>query len=63
MSIVNAKDFTFTYPAADETTIDGISFEMKQGEVIGIIGPLGAGKTTLCMAIAATLAIDPQLLR
>ncbi|WP_315787949.1 energy-coupling factor transporter ATPase [Fischerella sp. JS2] len=52
MSIVNAKDFTFTYPGADETTIDGISFEMKQGEIIGIIGPLGAGKTTLCMAIA-----------
>ncbi|WP_026736312.1 ABC transporter ATP-binding protein [Fischerella sp. PCC 9605] len=52
MSIVNAKNFTFIYPGADETIIDGISFEMKQGEIIGIIGPLGAGKTTLCMAIA-----------
>lgn len=52
MSIVSAKDFTFYYPATEEATIESVSFEIKQGEVIGIIGPLAAGKTTLCMAIA-----------
>lgn len=52
MSIVNAKNFTFNYPATEEATIEGVSFEIKQGEVLGIIGPLAAGKTTLCMAIA-----------
>ncbi|WP_414622478.1 ABC transporter ATP-binding protein [Calothrix sp. CCY 0018] len=52
MSIVSAKNFTFNYPATEKATIEGISFEIKQGEVIGIIGPLAAGKTTLCMAIA-----------
>ena len=52
MSIVSAKDFTFNYPATEEATIESVSFEIKQGEVIGIIGPLAAGKTTLCMAIA-----------
>jgi energy-coupling factor transport system ATP-binding protein len=52
MSIVNAKNFTFTYPGADESALKEISFEIKNGETIGIIRPLGSGKTTLGMAIA-----------
>ena len=51
MSIVSVKDFTFYYPATEEATIESVSFEIAQGEVLGIIGPLAAGKTTLCMAI------------
>jgi energy-coupling factor transport system ATP-binding protein len=52
MSIVNAKNFTFTYPGSDESVINQVSFEIEDGEVLGIVGPLGAGKTTLCRAIA-----------
>lgn len=52
MLIVNAKNFTFTYPGSDESVLNDVSLEIKEGEILGVIGPLGAGKTTLGMAIA-----------
>lgn len=36
--------------------LDGVSFEASEGEIFGLIGPDGAGKTTL-MRIAATLIL------
>nr|HPM41401.1 ATP-binding cassette domain-containing protein [bacterium] len=30
----------------DFTAVDGISFEVRQGEIFGFLGPNGAGKST-----------------
>jgi len=38
--------------------VDGISFEVKKGEVFGILGPNGAGKTTTLEMIEALRPID-----
>jgi energy-coupling factor transport system ATP-binding protein len=35
-----------------ESVLNEVSFKIDSGEVIGIVGPVGAGKTTLCRAIA-----------
>ena len=41
------ENLSFTYPGNAEKTIDNISFEIKQGEIIAIVGANGAGKSAL----------------
>ncbi len=38
--------------------VDGISFEVKKGEIFGLIGPDGAGKTTTLRILAGLLNIN-----
>ena len=41
---IKVKGFRKTY--GDLVAVDGISFDVKQGEVFGLLGPNGAGKTS-----------------
>ena len=43
-TVVEAKGLTKKY--ADQIVVNGIQFEVYQGECFGILGPNGAGKTT-----------------
>jgi len=42
----------------DKKAVDGISFEVKKGEIFGILGPNGAGKTTTLEMIETLREID-----
>lgn len=42
----------------DKKVVNGISFEVKRGEIFGILGPNGAGKTTTLEMIEALRSID-----
>ncbi len=44
MSIIEVENLTKTYEGVK--AVDGISFNVEQGEIFGIVGPNGAGKTT-----------------
>lgn len=43
---------TFTYPGDDAPTLRDVSFKVNAGEMIGIVGATGSGKTTLAQLIA-----------
>ena len=40
------EDLKYRYPKGESDVINGISFEIKKGEIFGFLGPSGAGKST-----------------
>ena len=51
---IEFKNLTFRYPDADYDALSNVSFSIKAGENVGIIGKTGAGKTTLVDLILRT---------
>ena len=50
-SSVEFRDVCFRYPGASEEDLSHISFQVKQGETLAIIGATGSGKSTLVSLI------------
>ena len=44
---IRVENLTFRYPGADRDVLRSISFTLRQGNTLGIIGEMGSGKTTL----------------
>lgn len=49
---VEFKAVDFRYPEASDDSLNGISFRVKEGETVGIIGRVGAGKTSIGRLVA-----------
>ncbi len=49
---------SFTYPNDTEATLKQISFEIEPGQMVGVVGATGAGKSTLAQLIPRLF--DPQ---
>ena len=45
-------DVSFIYPQADTPALKDVTLEVAPGETIALVGPSGAGKTTLCNLLA-----------
>ncbi len=53
---LSVKKLTKTYGKKKPfTAVDGISFDLKQGEILGLLGPNGSGKTTTIQMLLGTL--------
>ena len=55
-SIIKVDKLVKTYDG--NNVVDGVSFEVKKGEIFGILGPNGAGKTTTLEMLEALRPID-----
>ncbi len=53
---IEVKDLVKRYRKADKNAVDGVSFEVKSGEVFTLLGPNGAGKTTTVSVLTTTLS-------
>ena len=57
MAILQVLNLTKQFPAGKGQfkAIDNISFELKEGEILGLLGPNGAGKTTTIQMLLGVL--------
>jgi energy-coupling factor transporter ATP-binding protein EcfA2 len=49
--IATLKDVSYMYPRSPEPVLKDICLDIHKGEFLGLIGPTGAGKTTLCLTL------------
>ena len=56
--VIEITDLKVRY--GDSSALNGISFDVYQNEILGIIGPAQSGKTTLLKVINRTLELTPD---
>ena len=49
---ISAEEVSFTYPTASSPALENISFDLDHGQMLGIIGGTGSGKSTLVQLLS-----------
>ncbi|WP_369346840.1 ATP-binding cassette domain-containing protein [Apilactobacillus ozensis] len=57
-NIIEVKNLNFKYENSKENTINDVSFNIKRGEWVSVIGHNGSGKSTLIKLLDGLLPID-----
>jgi len=53
---IEVRDLVKRYQKSKTNAVDGVTFEVRRGEIFGLLGPNGAGKTT-CIGVLITSVI------
>ena len=59
--MIEVKNLVRKY--GDFTAVDDVSFSIEKGEVVGLLGHNGAGKTTIMKTVSYTHLTLPTILR
>jgi energy-coupling factor transporter ATP-binding protein EcfA2 len=55
MAIIEVHGLTYTYPGAASPALKDVSFRVEAGQLVAVIGANGAGKSSLCLALAGLI--------
>lgn len=58
MAAITLQNITKTYNEGEVKAVNNISFEVEEGELFGLIGPDGAGKTSIFRILTTLLLAD-----
>jgi fluoroquinolone transport system ATP-binding protein len=53
--MLRIRDLTYAFPGGPRPVLRGLDFEVGPGEIFGILGPAGSGKTTLIRILAGLI--------
>ena len=56
--MIRLNNVSKTYAKSQKKAVDGLSLEIKDGEIFGFLGPNGAGKSTTIKMITGILSPD-----
>ncbi|MCF2972205.1 ABC transporter ATP-binding protein/permease [Synechococcus sp. Nb3U1] len=56
---IEGRQLTFRFADARDPALDQLQFRIESGQMVAIVGPIGAGKSTLANAIPHLLEIQP----
>lgn len=55
---IRFEDLTYRYPGTERDVLKNVSFSIKKGEMVGIVGTVGSGKSTIVKLLAKLYPVE-----